>query len=81
MHLSNLIVSGQMSRAEAIQILNEPLYDDEQIKRDIEYFCEKMDIQKGEFQRIMALPIKTFNDYPSYENDIFGWLKRRMYTD
>lgn len=78
MHLSNLIVSGQTTRADAIEALKKPLYDEDQIKRDIEYFCEKMDIDELEFQRIMNLPTKTFDDYPSYENDLFGKLKRRL---
>jgi len=78
MHLSNLIVSGQITREEALEALKQPLYEKEQIERDIEYFCEKMDIDESEFQRIMNLPLKTFDDYPSYENDFWGKLKRRL---
>ncbi len=78
MHLSNLIVSGQITRDEALEYLKEPLFDDEQIKRDMEYFYEKMDISEEEFARIMSLPPKKFDDYPSYENDLLGKLERRL---
>lgn len=78
MHLSNLIVSGQITRDEALKELEKPLYEEEQIKRDIEFFCEKMEITKTEFREIMELPVKTFNDYPSYENDWLGKIKKRL---
>lgn len=81
MHLSNLIVSGQITREEALTALKEPLFDEDQIKRDIEYFCEKMDISEDEFQKIMSLPPKTFDDYPSYENDFWGRIKRRVFGE
>ena len=41
-HYSSLIVAGQLSREEALIMLEEPLYDENDLKRDIEYFCEKM---------------------------------------
>lgn len=75
MHLSNLIVSGQITRDDALKELEKPLYTQEGIRRDIEYFCEKMDVLPDEFKEIMKRPPKTFNDYPSYENDWFGKLK------
>jgi N-acetyl sugar amidotransferase len=38
-HLSSLIVSGQMSREEALESLAEPLYDSQELEIDIGYFC------------------------------------------
>lgn len=77
-HYSSLIVSGQLSRTEALKMLEEPLYDVAQLDRDIEYFCEKMQINKDEFNRIMNEKPKSYWDYPNYENDWFGKLLHKI---
>lgn len=56
-HLSNLIFSNQMSKEQAIKILNIPLYkDDHQKKREIEYVIKKLGFSLSEFDEIMKLP-------------------------
>ena len=65
-HFSSLIVAGQMTRDEAIKKLSEPLYPDEQgMQQDIDVLCNKFEITKEDFEKIMALPIKSINDYPN----------------
>lgn len=78
MHLSNLIIAGQITRDEAIKELQEPLFEENSIRRDIEYFCEKMEITLDDFNEIMETPPMTFDDYPSYENDLIGRLIRKV---
>lgn len=78
MHLSSMIVSGQISRKKALEELGEPLYDVTGIERDITYFCEKMEISREEFEQIMKLPPRTFDDYISYENDAWGKARRKI---
>lgn len=72
MHYSSLIVSGQITREEALEHLKEPLYDEREIEKDIEYFCEKMEISRDEFEDIMNRPKKYFWDYQSNENNFLG---------
>ena len=72
MHYSSLIASGQISREKALEMLKEPLYDTKEMEKDIDYFCEKMEISRGEFQEIMDKPKKYFWDYKSNENNFFG---------
>jgi hypothetical protein len=56
-HLSNLIFSNQMSKEQALKILNIPLYkDDHQKKREIEYVIKKLGFSLSEFDEIMKLP-------------------------
>ena len=44
MHLSNLIVSGQMTREEALNQINQiPYPSHEDLENDIKYFLKKMD--------------------------------------
>lgn len=65
-HFSSLIAAGQMTRIEAMENLSVPLYNDKQkIKRDIDILCNKFEITTEEFNRIMALPVKSINDYPN----------------
>jgi len=69
-HLSSLIVSGQISREQALEELKEEIYPINQLQEDREFVCKKLGITEMEFEQIMALPIKTYKDYPSNYNDI-----------
>ena len=53
MHYSSLIIAGQMSREEALKRIQMSQYDKSTLERDIEYFCEKMQISKNEFDEII----------------------------
>ena len=79
MHRSSLIVAGQMTREQALVELKEPPYNEKMIERDIEYFLDKMEISREEFDSIMQEPTKSFWDYPSYERDFIGRLQNKMY--
>lgn len=72
-HLSSLIAAGQITREEALKILETSLYNEEELKSDIEFFLEKMEISLTEFNNIMDADKKTYWDYPNYEKD---WLHR-----
>lgn len=64
-HLSSLICSGQMSREEALLELEKPLYDSNVLETHIEYIIKKWEITREEFDRIMNLPPKKHEDYPT----------------
>jgi N-acetyl sugar amidotransferase len=77
MHLSALIVSGQMTRDEALRIVATPPGPPEQLEQDKVYVCKKLDISIEEFDRIMALPPRTFWDYPSNEKSaVMRWYRK-----
>ena len=64
-HFSTLINAGQMSRDEAINELNKPLYSSTELEKDINYFIKKMGISRDEYELIMnKKPIEHLN-YPS----------------
>ena len=65
-HLSSLICSGQLSRAEALNELVLPPYPLEQQAADREYVIKKLRLTEEEFESIMCTPPRTFWDYPSY---------------
>lgn len=74
-HLSSLIVSGQLTREEAIAKLDEPLYDPGELEIDISYFCKKLRISRQEFDDLMQVPIHHYTDFPNWDGR-YQMLKR-----
>jgi N-acetyl sugar amidotransferase len=66
-HLSSLIVSGQMSREEALAKLAEPLYDPQELEIDITYFCKKLRITRQQFDGFLAAPSHHHTDFPTWD--------------
>ena len=64
---SSLILTGQMTREEALQKLSKKPYDEKQIKHDFEYISEKLGISKSELEGYFKMPKKTHKDYKSQE--------------
>jgi N-acetyl sugar amidotransferase len=60
---SSLILTGQMTREDALKQLEKPSYDPETIQHDIDYVASKLGISSAELMSYHALPNKTFRDY------------------
>jgi N-acetyl sugar amidotransferase len=69
-HLSCLVVSGQISRDAALEMLKAPPYPAEIMQSDREYVIKKLGISEDMFLQIMTAPPKTFRDYPNQNNII-----------
>ena len=69
-HLSSLICSGEITRAEALEELKLDPYSQEMQKQDRDYVIKKFGLSEEEFERIMSLPTKKFEEFPSYENSL-----------
>jgi len=67
-HLSSLIVSGQMSRDEALEELARPLYNPEEREADLDYFCEKLCITRTEYESFVNGFKSSYRDYPNWES-------------
>lgn len=66
-HLSSLIVSGQMTREEALTKLEEPLYDPHELEIDIAYLCKKLRISRTQFDELMEVSIHHHMDFPTWD--------------
>lgn len=66
-HLSSLIVSGQMTRDQALKEMEKPLYDPKELGVDIEYFCKKLRIKKEEFEELMRVPKRHYSDFQNWD--------------
>lgn len=62
---SSLILTKQMTRAEALEKLSHPPYDENEIKQDFEYIAIKLGIPIAELQQYLHQPNKSFRDYKS----------------
>jgi N-acetyl sugar amidotransferase len=64
LHYSALIRSGQISKADGIENLKKDPYKGGE--ETLNYCLKKLDFSEDEFNNIMNLPIKSFQDYDSY---------------
>jgi N-acetyl sugar amidotransferase len=67
-HLSSLIVSGQLTREEAIEELKKELYNPIELEEDKIYFAKKLGISMDEYNRIMALPTSVYSGFKNDES-------------
>lgn len=64
---SSLILTGQMSREDAIAKLKRPAYDESAITQDFEYVATKLGISVEELRSYLEAPNRTYRDYRSQE--------------
>ena len=64
---SSLILTGQMTREEALEKLKTPPLDEATVRQEFEYVANKLGITTDELQSYMGAPNKTFRDYRSQE--------------
>ena len=62
---SSQICTGEMTRDEALELLKEPPYDPVIAQQEKEYVAKKLGISLNEFDAIMDLPPKSYQDYPN----------------
>jgi N-acetyl sugar amidotransferase len=64
---SSLILTGQMTRGDALEKLKQPAYNTETIEEDFEYIATKLGISVDELRHYHSMPKKTFRDYNNLE--------------
>jgi hypothetical protein len=65
---SSLILTGQMTREEAIESLKKKAYDKENIHHDFEYVANKLDMTVEELKACFNSENKTYKDYKNQES-------------
>jgi N-acetyl sugar amidotransferase len=82
-HFASMINSGQITRQEALGKLEQPLYSEEDLKKDMEYVVTKFDLTQKEFSYIMANPPVPHTDYPNNKkliNFLLSFTSARNYV-
>lgn len=77
-HLSSLIVSGQMTREEALRELSQPTAPADLLARDKEFVAKKIGLTAGQFDALIASPPRSFREFAS--NERLFVLKNRLRT-
>lgn len=65
LHLSSLIVSGQLTREQALQELDHPIATPDQIRRDIKFVAKKLGLSAVELQELIDAPAIDHLSYPN----------------
>lgn len=60
---SSLILTGQMTRQDALARLKTPAYDPDTIDDEFEYIATKLDIPVRELTHYHEMPLKSYRDY------------------
>ena len=66
-HLSSMILSGQMTREEALSLLEEPLYELQESNSDMEYVAKKLGFTKDELKRLLEPPGHIYTEYENWD--------------
>ena len=76
-HFSSLIMSGQMTRAAALEELERPIADEALVREDLEYVAKKFGMSVPAFEALMAEPRRSYLDYPN-DDALMERLKQGM---
>jgi N-acetyl sugar amidotransferase len=71
-HFSSLIMTGQMTRDQALDRISRPEMDEHFLKQEFEYVAHKLDLTVDELQVIFDGPKRTFRDYKN-KRDLIGF--------
>lgn len=62
-HLASLVLSGSIERNEALAELQQPAFDERRIVRDLEFVRRKLELDVGEWSRILTSPVHLHEEY------------------
>lgn len=61
--LSSLILTGQLDRDSALEVLKNPPYAEDEIRNDIDYICSKLEISTDDLKKYHDMPLRYYWDY------------------
>ena len=65
LHLSSLIVSGQLTREQALEELARPIATSQQMRQDIKFVAKKLGLGVAELDELIERPAVSHMDYPN----------------
>lgn len=74
-HLSNLVISGQITRDQALAEMEKPPYDERTIQNDIDYIKRKLEFTDEEFELVMHGPRQRHQDYKTQKSSMWSIFK------
>jgi len=64
-HLSNLVISNQISRNQALNELSKDSIEGDELRNEIKFICDKLEISEEFFNELLSGKNKSFKDYKS----------------
>ncbi|WP_316763067.1 MULTISPECIES: N-acetyl sugar amidotransferase [Pedobacter] len=77
-HFSSLILTGQMTREEALGRISKPELSEDFLQKEFDYVADKLDLTRDELQKIFEGENKTYKDYKNKMNIIKAGSKVMM---
>jgi N-acetyl sugar amidotransferase len=74
-NLSAQVMTGEISREEALNQLSKPSLNEEIKDEMTKYVLKKLELSENEFAVIMKSDNKSYHDYPNYENFLYFVIK------
>jgi N-acetyl sugar amidotransferase len=70
-HFSSLIMTGQMTRDQALERISRPEMDEHFLKQEFEYVAHKLGLTVDQLRALFDMPKKTYRDYKN-KRDLIG---------
>ncbi len=84
-HLASIVVSGEITREEALKELEKPLYSGNELAEDLAFVAKKLGISVAELHGLVDAPPKHYSEYPTNERrarrlaSIDTWIRNKHY--
>lgn len=67
-HLSSLILSGEITRDQAIAELSKPLYCQDELKDDLSFVAKKLGLTADEFSALVVAPSQDYRKFSNWDS-------------
>lgn len=64
---SSLILTGQMTREEALEELKKPALSPDEIREEFEFISKKLEISMSDLENYLKMPLMSYKDYKNSE--------------
>lgn len=79
-HLSSQILSGELTRDQALEELKKPLYDEVELREDKSYIAKKLGITVDELEQLVNSPGHDYSEYPNWDTRYKFMLKVKNFV-
>lgn len=69
-HFSSRVLSGDLTREQALALLEQPLYTEEELRNDAVYIATKLDISPEELEGFLHVPKRHYTDYRNWDTRV-----------
>jgi N-acetyl sugar amidotransferase len=64
-HLSSLILNGEITRSEGLELLQQPLYAEDDLRDEFDFIASKLEFKPEELGRLISAPPRKHTEFPN----------------